>query len=237
VTGSSYASGYGYATVAYNAATGARLWVKRYGGGGASQQTDGASSVAVSPGGGTVFVTGQSRTDYATVAYKAATGARLWVRRYNGPGNADDSAASVVVSPGGGTVFVTGQSDQEHPQGETDQTSRFATVAYNAATGAPLWVKRYGPFASQAFSAAVSPGGARLYVTGSAVGATTVAYNTTTGAQVWAKNYTPAGGPNSESLALSVAVSPSNGTVFVVGYSNPHVGNSAMDYTTIAYSG
>ena len=32
--------------------------------------------------------------DYATVAYDAATGGRLWARRYNGPGNGRDWAVS-----------------------------------------------------------------------------------------------------------------------------------------------
>jgi hypothetical protein len=42
------------------------------------------------------------------VAYSAATSARLWVRRYNGPGNRDDEAFSLAVSPRGTQMFVTG---------------------------------------------------------------------------------------------------------------------------------
>jgi hypothetical protein len=44
-----------------------------------------------------VFVTGGSfgagsGLDYATVAYRAATGARLWISRYRGPVSGQDVA-------------------------------------------------------------------------------------------------------------------------------------------------
>src|SRR6266851_3785459 len=90
---------------------GMQRWVQRYNGSG--KGSDAGRAVAVSPGGRRVFVMGespgsQSSYDYATVAYNAATGARLWVSRYNGPANGDDIARTVAVSPGGGTVYVTG---------------------------------------------------------------------------------------------------------------------------------
>ncbi len=121
-------STYDYATVAYSAATGRQLWVRRYNRIGAGA-FDGASSVAVSPSGTAVYVTGHSsgRTtgeDYATVAYSAATGRQLWVRRYNGPANGGDGACCVAVSRGGTRVFVTGTSP-----GRTSGND-YATVAY-----------------------------------------------------------------------------------------------------------
>ena len=96
-------SGQDYATVAYDAATAPGGRVSRYNGPGNGQ--DSASSVAVSHGGGTVFVTGASDgltsgQDYATVAYSAATGKLLWTARYQGVGGIDD-AWSVAVSPSG----------------------------------------------------------------------------------------------------------------------------------------
>jgi len=71
------ASGYDYATVAYDAVTGAQVWLRRYRGHGYNS-TSGAqvwasryngpygdldypTAVAVSPATGTIFVTGESR--------------------------------------------------------------------------------------------------------------------------------------------------------------------------------
>ena len=115
-----------YATVAYNAATGAQLWVKLYAGlakGGIGTQ---AYSVAVSPDGSTVYVTGESGNDstYATVAYTAATGAQLWVKRYTGNGPSGSAAQAVAVSPATGTVFVTGYSSG------SGSGNDYATIAY-----------------------------------------------------------------------------------------------------------
>jgi hypothetical protein len=67
--------------------------------------------------------------DYATVAYDAATGAKVWVKRYDGPAhdNDNDSAFALGVSPDGSTVFVTGGSVGSN--GYDD----YATVAYRTA--------------------------------------------------------------------------------------------------------
>ena len=239
VTGESQGtrSGPDYATVAYSAVTGARLWAARYNGPG--NGNDAASSVAVSPGGSRVFVTGESQgtrsgLDYATVAYSAVTGARLWVPRYNGPGNGNDSASSVVISPDGSRVFVTGAS-----RGAT--TTDYATVAYSAATGARLWVQRYngpGHGNDAAYSIAVSPGGSRVFVTGESRGTrsgpdyATVAYSAATGARLWMARYNGPG--NGNDAAYSIAVSPGGSRVFVTGGSQGT--RSGADYATVAYS-
>src|SRR5215470_16894471 len=85
-----------YATVAYDAATGAQLWASYY-----TAARSFAGSLAVGPHGHTVYVTGRSTFYATTVAYNAATGAELWVngihqrhhlRRHN-------AAAAVAVSP------------------------------------------------------------------------------------------------------------------------------------------
>ena len=76
-----------------------------------------AQAVAVSPTGGTVFVTGEVygtgkvlNQNYGTIAYRAATGKRLWTARYDGPAHQQDWATAVAVGPADGTVFVTGYS-------------------------------------------------------------------------------------------------------------------------------
>jgi outer membrane protein assembly factor BamB len=163
VTGSST---FDYATVAYDASTGARLWVERYDG--PVNSSDLAADIGVSPDGSRVFVTGgslgsASRRDYATLAYDASTGAKLWVERYDGPGHHIDSPRALRVSPDSSKVFVTGGS-----VGSTNSYD-FATVAYDASSGATLWVKRYdgmGNAYDVAHALGVSPDSSKVFVTG-----------------------------------------------------------------------
>jgi DNA-binding beta-propeller fold protein YncE len=232
------ATGDDYATAAYSAAAGGQLWASRYSG--AGDHADIARSVAVSPGGSRVFVTGESHgrgtgEDYATLAYSAATGRQLWVSRYNGPANRYDAASSVAVSPRGGRVYVTGTSRRL-----TLRTAD-ATIAYSAATGKQLWVSRYnGPAdgSSGASAVAVSPAGTTVYVTGGTAGPTgadyaTVAYSAAAGTQLWASRYN---GPDNEpDGACCLAVSPDGTTVLVTGQSDGLT--TSADYATVAYRG
>ncbi|MGH2554690.1 MAG: PQQ-binding-like beta-propeller repeat protein, partial [Actinomycetota bacterium] len=143
----------------------AERWVARYDGPG-----DGygfASALGVSPDGSTVFVTGESRSDYATLAYEASTGAERWVARYDGPGNSDDHAVALGVSPDGSAVFVAGSSLG------VEAGYDYATLAYDASTGAERWVASYdGPANEGDFARAlgVSPDGSTLFVMGHSLG-------------------------------------------------------------------
>ena len=235
VTGQSRAGEYmNFATVAYDANTGKQLWVKSYS---SSAGDNIPHSLAVSPGGGRVFVTGFSSGQYGTVAYRADNGRQLWVARYNGPGYGADTAYSVAVSPTERKVFVTGESVR------ADRRGQYTTLAYDAATGEKLWGRNYG--IGSANSVMVSPGGGRVFVTGYSLGTTTVgdahyatvAYRADTGKRLWLTRYNgPTGQAN---MARSVVVSPTERKVFVTGscdgssdqYGNP-VGN---DYATVAY--
>jgi hypothetical protein len=235
VTGSSYGSGSDYATVAYAAATGTQLWVKRYNG--PLNFDAGASALGVSPDGSRLFVTGASRGsgsgyDYASVAYDAATGTQLWVRRFNGATNSSDFATALGVSPDGSRVFVTGESIG------SGNASDYLTVVYNAATGQRSWVKRKnGPAngTDVAFDLGVSPDGSRLFVTGFSDGSgsgedyATVAYAAATGTQLWVRRYN--GPANGDDSAGALGVSPDGSRMFVTGFSY----GSNNDYLTVAY--
>jgi hypothetical protein len=224
-----------FATAAFDAATGKRLWAQRYNG--RANGVDRATALAVSPGGGTVFVTGMSQgrtsgTDYATVAYAAASGRQLWVSRYNGHGRSREFPAAIAVSPRGGAVFVTGTS-------EGRQGSAFATVAYAAVSGSTLWTRRYDrpDGLNAASSVAASQNGRRVFVTGgskkrgSGVGFATVSYAAGTGAQQWVRRYHgPADRDDNPGVVL---VSPrGGGTVVVAGGSTGSTGA----YLAAAYS-
>ena len=132
------------ATVAFNAETGARLWVDRYEG--AEAENDYLSALAVSPDGSTVYATGVEGMnpvgelgEYLTIAYDTATGARRWTSTYDSPvpGDQDEEAHRVAVSPDGEWVYVTGQTGSQHENADA------ATIAYRAATGEQVWISEY----------------------------------------------------------------------------------------------
>jgi DNA-binding beta-propeller fold protein YncE len=224
-----------YITLAYDASTGAKLWARRYDG--PASGRDDAASVAVSPDGAAIFVTGESASstsgdDYATIAYDASTGAKLWVGRYNGPGDLGDYAYVVVVSPDGTKVVVTGQSS-----GAVNPD--MATVAYDAATGFELWVKRYkGPDNrfDDGDAVAVSPDSTMIFVTGGSSSYTsgydyaTIAYDASNGTKQWARRYD--GPSSSDDAARALAVSADGTQIFVTGVS---VSATYSDYATVAY--
>jgi DNA-binding beta-propeller fold protein YncE len=222
----------GFMTIAYDAATGKARWAARYKGPGDASDT--VNAIAVSPDGSRVFVTGESFSgddsdyDYATIAYDASTGARVWLKRYNGPRHDHDLAESISVSPDGSKVFVTGQS-----LGDNDYD--YLTVAYDASTGARLWARRYVD-GEVAHSIASSADGSMVFVTGEAEGKDrtsdwgTVAYEASTGRWLWTRRYDGLGNGDG---AAAIVSSPDGSTAFVTGWSFRD--ESGSDYLTIAY--
>lgn len=194
------------------AAPGQQLWAS-------TLADDGCCPVGVvSPDGTTVFVSGYVKTHFETVAYRAATGARLWAKAYQ-PG--DYSAPhAITVSPDGARVYVTGAVISE----------AMATVAYDARTGRQVWASRYMPNGgADATALAVSPDGTTVYVTGYGPGAgshaefAVIAYAAATGKQRWLRHYTKA----KPGYAASVAVSPDGKTVYATGSAGSELLNVA----------
>lgn len=102
-------------TVAYDEASGKRLWVQRFDG--AAHYDDTSWGIAATPDGSKVVITGTSSdsdagSDYVTIAYDAASGEQIWLGRYNGLVGASDSGHAIAMNAteDGVRMFVTGQS-------------------------------------------------------------------------------------------------------------------------------
>jgi hypothetical protein len=225
-----------YATVAYDTGSGSVRWVRRYDG--PARGWDNANSIAVSPDGQRLYVTGGSRgsdtgRDFATVAYDAGTGARLWVARYDGPAHRLDSARSVVVTAGGSQVVVSGWSLRGFtPAG--NRRNVYATVAYDAATGKELWVSRtdLSGEVNYLWDSAVVPEGSAVVATGwgnapgTPTAAETVAYDAATGSELWSVR------AEGITAGYAVAVSSRGNAVFVSGPAPKGFGTIAYDTAT-----
>jgi hypothetical protein len=149
-------------TVAYDAATGERLWQTRYDG--PLGAADSANEVIVSPDSRRVFVAGWRDSggpaDFVTIAYDAATGVEIWASAWNGPGKGSDSGLLMAVSPDGSTVYTVGTTPRD---GQTDT----ATVAYDAIAGTPLWAAIYAGKAAGTdtpIGVSVSPDGSGIFL-------------------------------------------------------------------------
>jgi len=221
-----------YGIVAYDAATGGQLWDAQYKGDGNS--VDAVYALGVSPDGATLFVTGLSygiggTGDFATVALDAATGAQKWVVPYNGPKNDADIARALGVSPDGTTVFVTGSTNGIYDSAD------YATIAYDAATGAKRWIARYDGHSATdiPYALGVSPDGSKVFVSGRSDRDTeplgsdyaTLALDAGTGARVWVARFDHS---DEYEVAEALGVSPDGSAVYVAG-------NANGDYVTVAY--
>jgi uncharacterized delta-60 repeat protein len=123
-----------YLTIKFNA-NGDTLWTRRYD---FTAEYDQPNAIWVDNA-GNVYVTGQSDSDsgtftnddYATVKY-SPTGNLLWVKRFDGFGNALDRAVK-IIGDNNGHIFITGRSDN----GNDDD---YVTICYDPA-GTVLWTK------------------------------------------------------------------------------------------------
>jgi WD40 repeat protein len=182
-------------TIGYNAQTGNRLWLRVWDGPENIQAL--SRDIVMAPNGEHVFVGGiDAGSDggyhYALLKY-GTDGSLSWARRYQGvPGYSEDFLTSVAIAPDGGTVLATGSGS------DGADVADYATVAYDAESGAKLWTKRLdGGGSDFARSIAVDATSATVFVTGSSDGSKsgldflTVAYNASTGAKIGASRYEP----------------------------------------------
>jgi hypothetical protein len=226
VTGGSYGSGgdEDYATIKYYP-SGEVAWVRRYNGIGFNH--DRAYAMALDNL-NNIYVTGGSygqgtSFDYVTIKYYP-NGDTGWVRRYDGPGNAEDFAQAIAVDDSN-NVYVTGYSLGNGTYED------YATVKYYP-NGDTAWVRRYdGPadYTDRAMAISIDRFG-HICVTG-------VSYSNETyfdyatimyypnGDTAWVRRYN--GAENSDDCANAIATDEA-GNVFVTGQSD-------MDFVTIKY--
>ena len=236
VTGYSYGtstSGYDYATLKYDGASGQQLWVNRYtseAGGRTPSSQELATDLAVDAG-GAVFVTGTAYEEegsyhYVTVKY-FPNGQFEWASRYRGP--ASTAIASRLALDRLSNVYVTGTSF-------TSTASAYATLKYAGSTGQQLWEAHYaGPVTGYNLVRALAvDADGNVAVTGTSESGTSYDYATVkyapTGQQLWQARYNGAG--NSYDEATGVALE--SGNVAVTGYAETGHGN--WDYVTMKYA-
>ena len=241
------AAGLDYVVVAFDATDGGLLWSDTVNGL-RDAGTDSLTAITIDPAGRAVYVTGESAgvaefdLDFLTLAYDVRSGSELWRARFDGVGaQQPDRANGITVSRDGRTVFVTGDSWTSY----TDRISQFdyATVAYDAASGAQRWASRYSG-ATRGFNSPIGVVATNtgVVVSGQARGATaddvrdfgTVAYDGDTGQELWRAAYAPA---RHDDIALDLAVSDSGTTVYVTGSSSPAIPYTDLDdAVTVAYA-
>lgn len=239
VTGETYPdadAGQGdYLTVAYDAASGAILWMKTYDGPGHDQ--DHANALVVSYDGSRVYVIGWSRgagtgNDYAIIAYDAASGTPFWDYRYDGVGD-DDYGFTLVLTRDDRTLYATGWSTGE---GSGLDFLTFALTDLDQSVPTRIWLDRYdGPQhrTDRPYLIALSPDESRLIVEGEEGGTQSllftgiripaaqnwavIAYETPNGARNWTQHWNGQG--TSNDFADDVVVTE-DGQVLVTGWDN-----------------
>lgn len=225
-----------FLTIKYAAADGRPLWERRWrdveGGHGAALAIDAAGDVVVI---GMAFKR-QIGADYATVKYRGSDGAQLWASTYGRIVNQSDEPAAVALDRHG-NVFVTGSSG-------SSQSSHFATVKYDGATGAQQWVALYAPMlwgrsvAHFGLDIAVNSQGDPV-VTGDSFGErfqdfATIKYDGATGAQRWVARFDAGISRADQPKALAI---DGNDDIYVTGASWWNTPAADWRMATVKYSG
>jgi hypothetical protein len=217
------------------------IWERFYNG--PDNGEDKATSVAVHPTTGNVYLTGHSegRTtglDYWTLIVDSS-GQKLYEARYDGPSHRGDNATAIAVDSIG-SAYVTGRSFR----GNVDPHADFHTIKYDNSLDV-IWEARYDGRRNghdEPFALAVNEAGSGgVYVTGRSQDSQTkksklhfdyytVRYSIDTGELLNEARYNGFGEGDDE--ARDIVINPS-GDVFVTGRST---GASGMyDFCTVKY--
>lgn len=261
-------------TIAYDAATGEKLWEEEFGGAPKGHRDDeegeeydlhsrdAGSAVAANPEKDELYVAGFGDSvngdsgnfyDMLIVAYRGATGARLWVSSYDHPIHpySDDRALTYLarVSPDGETLYVGVKACDGEGGGECDYLlSAFRVDGAPGDDGAhlPLWVADVGaaPSAHEVSTPSaleVSSNGERIYMTGfidpESGNYASVAIDATTGERLWLSEYGDEVTASGLGRPVSVASSPGGDEADDVYVTGSQTGDGVPGYVTVAYDG
>ncbi|HEX9824682.1 MAG TPA: PQQ-binding-like beta-propeller repeat protein [Actinomycetota bacterium] len=252
VAGRSFAPGtttYGWAVVAFDAATGAQLWTTRHDAGAAALPT----ALAESPDGGTLYVAGSAPrvsepgTEFLTLSIDASSGTIEGQRRWHGEGDVAGTPAAVTPSPDGTRLYVGGSS---WASGASD-SSDYAVVAYDLVKDELRWAAEHdGGLGLYDLLNDMALAGGTIFVTGQSKAsggvwdsdAATLAIDAATGDLRWEQRRD--GGTREIDAGNHLVASPDGSRVFVAGiFGRPGTGNSAFgpsaflisDYAVLAY--
>jgi hypothetical protein len=212
------------ATLAYDAATGRRLWLAHFG---APDLFETVAEISVSPDGRRLYIAGSRDVPgcqvelapeflwpcsaYLTVAYDAKSGRELWTQNFGVGEQPLANGWAMRTSPDGRRVYVTGTAFDS----STSQTVN-ATVAYDASSGRRLWEATEEGAGFTAILA-VDPSGSKVYVTCGAEATTTTAYAAETGQRLWAAEETDIRSFSPQALIASAETVYLTGSAFAFG--------------------
>lgn len=213
-------------TVAHDAATGMRTWVRR--------GPDGAGHALAGGSDGRAYLAGQSGGDFLAVALDVATAATQWTATYDGPGpGGEDGAYLVTLSPDGSRVYVGGAAFD-------DSTGYDPTVlAYASASGAVLWTAALrDPDDGRPGDLEAAANGAGVYLAGEVDRGfrsdwLMFGVDASTGAIAWSASYNRGG--EQDETALALALNPDASRVYVVGVGHATTELDSADLVTLAF--
>jgi hypothetical protein len=180
-----------------------------------------------------------SPASWAVFGYDGRTGEQRWHQDYQGAGGYDRPNA-LTASPDGSLVVVTGGSYSKPvlmPGAERD----LMTIAYDGATGQPLWrVQSTGDVHDVGVQVVLSPAADQVYVVvnnandGGDIDWAVVAYDARDGSRLWRTPYSGLGVGKAD-VPKSTALSGDGERLYVTGESGGTADYDA-DYATVAYA-